>query len=476
VAITRENIHGSPTTLPPWVFFTGADLGGRISCYNDNADLQSMIAGSEHVEAQLGRPVCVVSMRVYSTDMQTSNSFTKQPGLVRRKTSIALRLQIAAGSGRFLVWDYGAIMTHVINLLVLFRLPSAIIRFITLNMLGQLSVIYKKATIHSFDITEQCGAAAVRLTQCVSSFVQLADVQDANAAGKLVISKERLHAQLSQALQCVGDVLDSTELCQLSHYCYEMICGSSSTGLIGMQEYEQACLVNEEIDLKAMSKLFDVNRRHYPGEKLFTPTSLRRSLHIMESVESQSMETATINTKSSDVTLQMLAGELRAVKNELAEMQCKYELLQAQVKKIGTSQSGEQAEAAITTFDIPIQEFTDISQRSTDIASQGLSEQGSSPRPPAAFFRVIKEGIWSWQESLLRMRSSLAELSSKSSNPTQQTFTNATETALKHVYNLCDLQQAVFLELSAAHAKLVHVVALLELPCDNNKTATLWYV
>jgi len=273
---TRKDLLGTPSDLPQWIFFTGADAGAQISCYNTDYDLQAAVAGGHSLGANFNRPVCVLRFRLYRPEFLASVLAEKTHGRFMERKQHAFRLKVSGSSGQFRAWDFSAILTQLVSMLVLLRFPSLVIRFVALYLLGQLSVVYRRAIVHTCDLTEQCGTMAVHLLQSASTFAQLADVHGSDDEDTLAISRQRLHERLSSALCCMT-TLDDNEVARLAAFIFKALNQSSSSiSPIGRNQYQAAYLANEDIDFVSMAKLFDADRRKFPAEVLFTPSSLRQ--------------------------------------------------------------------------------------------------------------------------------------------------------------------------------------------------------
>jgi len=192
---------------------------------------------------------------------------------------------------------------------VLLKLPSQVVGLFAPKCLGYLPKLYRKAaTIHTFKIRDQCGAAALELIRSASSFKSLADVQDVDGEGAQAISRETFRTRLSEALRCMGDILDDHEIHQVAAFCFEIvgapplsrsslssIFSSKSpspalNGSVNRKQFQQTCLLNEDIDLASMAELFDENRSQWPLERFFTESAFSTNRRdMMSPVDSESL-------------------------------------------------------------------------------------------------------------------------------------------------------------------------------------------
>jgi len=371
---TRKDLFGTPSNLPHWTFFTGADVGAQISCYNTDYDLQAVVVSGHSLGARFNKPVCVLRIRLYRPEFLASVRAEKNHGRFMEEKQHALRLKVSGSSGQFRAWDFSAILTQLVSMLVLLRLPSQVIRFIALNLLGQLSVVYRRATVHTCRLTEQCGTMAVHLLQSASTFVQLADVQGSHDEDTLAISKEKLHERLSSAFCCMS-TLDDKEVAHLTAFIFKALTqspsststifnaltqSSSSTSAIGRNQYQAAYLANEDIDFVSMAKLFDADREKSPGEMLFTPSSLRQEQQrgLQDKMPDGDVKTGDNTGNTSEVDsernssckkdcqpwqadcddiVQMLREEMQHVLGEVGKVSSKLELLEAHIERLKPS-------------------------------------------------------------------------------------------------------------------------------------------
>lgn len=362
----KKNCFGTPGMFPLWIFFSGADMGAQISCYNNNYDLPPAVRRYQGVNARFDRPVCVLSFELYQPRLIGSMNSTVRSDFWFLQQQYGVRLKSVGSSGQFRAFHPGSMVMRVVAMLVLLRIPGGVVEFIALYCLGQLSVIYSKATIHNCHIKEQCGAAAVRVLQHASNFLQLADVRVSDEESSLAISSEKLHEHLSMAFRCT-DILDQKEVAGLASFiCKVLTQHTSSTHLIGMESYQKVCLLNQDIDFFDLAMLFDSERRKCPGELFFAPPLLRKEWQlVMESrgadlrlktggdmqnklAEGTHQAQTQLNgqQENSDTMLQMLAEELQFVRSEMGKMMSKVELLENQVKRLNGSRETEMGRAS----------------------------------------------------------------------------------------------------------------------------------
>jgi len=467
--MTRPQILGSPDALPVWSFFRGVDIGGQLSCYNHHNDLRSAMRNSQDVIVTFGRPVCVLNLTLYSPYKEVWTKFDKHDGYHRFERHLGFRLQISGGPGFFRVWDPSAILAYAVSVVVLLRLPSLVVGMFALYCLGRLSDIYRRASIHVFNVADQCGAAALQLVQSASNFRSLADLQDVDGEGTQAISRESLRTRLSESLRCMGDVLDHNEIRQLAAFCFEQICRPPPSmrslrdtlqrknpspgfdGSLHRREFQQACLLNEDIDLIGMASLFDADRRRCPLERFFTPSSFpTRRDYATSSMDAESAKSKGPEPDISVEKVQVLEEELQLVRCELAKISKKYESLATNVNQLAEtlktpsmSRDGVEAEGCQSSFDIVGVQHVQSHQLHADTAKADgpLITEVDNPM--------------SSEVSTLSMQKKLDELKAQQQTMIQEAVAHATAAALKDLETIltaAEAKQHASIQDAVAHA------------------------
>lgn len=377
-ASSTDELFGTPEKFPAWVQDQGADIGGFLQCFNDDYDAHDVQIGDL---VHSGSPVCILQFKLYKPRLRLPLPVKKSKGLHTRSNQITFRVRITGSTGVFRAWDFSAILMQAVSMMVLIKLPAIIMRFITLNLLGHLSVIYKRSAVCTFNVTEQCGAMAAKLLQSVSTFQQLANVQADDRNEKPAISWDTLQKSLSMTLQASNSDLDDAEIAELSNFCFKSICATSQSqanvnDAILRDDYGKACLFNEAIDLAGIIKLFDANRRRSPLESFFTPAVLRRSLRASLQVQSALQDLAEVKSRRGsivchgqahsmgdeceqsdptpsswqdvcDTKLQELTEELLAVRHELHAVSVKISLMENENQQLTSARELAMARASI---------------------------------------------------------------------------------------------------------------------------------
>jgi hypothetical protein len=183
------------------------------------------------------------------------------------------------GTSSFRVYDdLPVLILHLTSVLVLLALPLKIVQFISMNLLGQLSVVYKRISVQPFTVLHQCGFAACKLLSSSASFDALAD--KASADGPQQISRELMTKRLSTAILNISS-LNEHDANRLAHACYSESKGKSKDDDqtdVSQAAFEESISRNDLVDFKQMMPLFDRSRRGSLGEKIFMPSSLKKRL------------------------------------------------------------------------------------------------------------------------------------------------------------------------------------------------------
>jgi len=311
-----------------------------------------------------------------------------------------------------------------------------------------------------FNVKEQCGAAAaVQLMQSASSFKFLADIQDGDGEGTQVISREMFRTCLSEALRCMGDVLDDNEICQLAAFCFEIIGRPpqprrslnsvlssksqpsrrsqppASRGSVCRKEFQQACLLNEDIDLSGMAKLFDADRRQGFLERLFTPRSFPTKRNRMtDPMDAESSRSQGPESETSDVKLQVLTEEMQLVRCELDKLSQSLESLKTQSMKV----------------DNPISWEASLLSKQQKLVELEAQQQTS-----------IQEAVTVATTAALEdMKNMLSAIEKKTTALIQEAVAHATAAAVNHVESMlsaAEAKQQASVQEAVAHATAVAV-------------------
>jgi len=87
------------------------------------------------------------------------------------------------------------------------------------------------------------------------------------------------------------------------------------------KQFQQACLLDEDIDRASMTKLFDSDRRQWFLERCFTPSSFPTERKCMaDPMDAASSRSNGPESENSDVKLRVLTEELQLVRSELEKL------------------------------------------------------------------------------------------------------------------------------------------------------------
>jgi len=172
--------------------------------------------------------------------------------------------------GSFAKFDIQALITLIVNSLVILALPSAIVQFIALNLLGTLSEVYKRAQAQTLSIARQFSGLTARMLAGAAAFQTVSDSKDHL---KYDVIKERLRTAFNKPL--TDGTLDEAEFSDLCDNVLRDL-DSGETNNVTLDEFMQAFASEECVEPKHMVKFFDANRSRGPLEILFNPGGLRR--------------------------------------------------------------------------------------------------------------------------------------------------------------------------------------------------------
>mmetsp|Transcript_98340 Transcript_98340/g.194912 ORF Transcript_98340/g.194912 Transcript_98340/m.194912 type:complete len:915 (-) Transcript_98340:70-2814(-) len=286
------------TELAWEVFRDGLELNVDVLCFNNDRELAAGVGhtdaeGDWNLGASIGAPVCALRVRYMrccasfsAPEMTAAGSVTIKRAVVVRATTTTTRMVYLSAS---------ELMIALSSYLILLLIPGKVIRWFMLTCLGQLSRLYQRVIIQSFDIQREAATMAVMLMANSVSFLELSDCF--TGQNKFPgISRARMKERLRAALQQRPEISDD-ELSAFVATCFENlrwgmgdqldIRKSLRKSLQGDQHEEDQdedaididtfnvhCSMDNAIDLQAAVDLFDQDRRRWPLELLFTPARL----------------------------------------------------------------------------------------------------------------------------------------------------------------------------------------------------------
>jgi len=180
--------------------------------------------------------------------------------------------------GSFAKFDIQALITLIVNSLVIFALPSAIVQFVALNLLGTLSEVYKRAQAQTLSIVKQFSGLTARMLAGVAAFETVSGEKDHVDYSTI---KDRLRAAFNKPL--TDGTLDEAEFKELCDNVLRDL-DSGDTDNVTLDEFMQAYASEECVEPKHMVKFFDANRSRSPLEILFNPGISRRKAADLQKV------------------------------------------------------------------------------------------------------------------------------------------------------------------------------------------------
>jgi len=290
--------------FPRMLYATGGVIKSKVECFNTDKDVADFAEQFEleqtwPVQAEWRDPLCFLRFEVVAKTLMEYN-VEYLPGGRHFALSHQMMILATQGNSFHRAWDLTSILLNLTSAIVMLSLPTVIIRFLALNCLGELSKIYRNVIVQQFDITEQCGAVAVRLMANSVPFVRLADAVVEN--GTSGISLRRLKERMMSALHMDGGMLDELEIDRMACFCFHQAlqlsrqkknpgfgidledcsvkcCRSvdelpDDSEVMDCNSFSTAMTRNETMQLDSIVQLFDANRKVPCVERLFTPGSL----------------------------------------------------------------------------------------------------------------------------------------------------------------------------------------------------------
>lgn len=288
--VTRNKLVGEGTAAHPLTRITGAELVIRLSCYNRFRP-SWMGGGAVAGIPQDSSRICYLSVERDKTEwVSVEQTFVVDAlGNTVHRFCHGIRVRFQPG-GRFFFLDLSALFGALVDAYVLMSIPKSLVLVLMLTSLGHLSRIYRRKLFGRFDVVDQLGGMAARLTAQNAQFAQLGDKDNG-------MSLEHMGEKLRQTLLHRTE-LQEDEFEQLVNVCFQSIvaskCGQEkATGRsfvrsivtkdvkslhlerpIDLELFSVACSRVDPISFDDAVKLFDADRRARWLERLFTPHSI----------------------------------------------------------------------------------------------------------------------------------------------------------------------------------------------------------
>ncbi|CAD7928990.1 unnamed protein product [Amoebophrya sp. A120] len=245
-----------------------------------------------HREKDWEGVVCYIRVRVgpmWNSNQYASHTVvyngvypnTNDPAKADPQSAYRYRYQYGVGleiqaAGAFAFLDYQALITGLVNALVLLALPTLVVKFVALYLVGPSSTVYANVQREPLDFNTAIYGSCARKIIAMQTFKQLLQQHGATEEG---LTKEHLRNMLLKAMhQCVVDgKLDEEAIGLIAE---AMLQGMDQDGdaLIELNEFVETCSVGENVTSTEMGRLFD--RKRQPGylESLLTDSKMKAML------------------------------------------------------------------------------------------------------------------------------------------------------------------------------------------------------
>jgi len=288
-----QDVYGSRTHFPTWVFGSGAEVRAGLECFND--DFDAFAAGFGNIGASLESPACVLKWQLFEL---SANVREAEPlsgtGIGGSKVSSGVRIMTAENNhGTFRAWDGNKILLQFTSLMVLLKIPTSFIAFVVVTLLGHLSGIYRRTTEHRFNIVEQFSTSAFQAIQNSMLFEHFADASDGDSQTPNALSKTKLQSLLLKIARSSNITMTEEDVCFMTEFCVQSIAGPNEDR-INFSQFQEALLRNDAMGLSNAFKMFAQNRKKWPLERAFTPplfSQIRKSASLDVKVKVMEHET-----------------------------------------------------------------------------------------------------------------------------------------------------------------------------------------
>jgi hypothetical protein len=220
------------------------------------------------------------------TDMYRADLSVGKMGEYRYRQSRGVQVHVSSG-GIFEYYDQSALITSIVNSIVILQLPGQIILVVAVFCIGLLSEIYYAAQSQRLNISAQFHGAVARYMNSTAAFRQIT-AQPGKINHGMTFAELRkqmkavFHSDIKSDANPNGD-LDQDEFEQMVRIImFGMDRGHHeqkgddtadlTDGDISCDEYIRACGSNEVVRLRHITKFFDDERKRSFMEKLFDDT------------------------------------------------------------------------------------------------------------------------------------------------------------------------------------------------------------
>lgn len=166
--------------------------------------------------------------------------------------------------GSFSFFDYNALITFIVAQLIILSIPNILIELISLNLVGLMSKVYKRAANQPLQIERQFPGLCARLMSAATSFDQITE----STTGQLSAFdlEQRMRQVFHREMQ--DGTLDENEIKKLTRV---VLAGADAagTGALTLDEFLLSCSSNETVSSKEASMFFDSERKIGLLERVF---------------------------------------------------------------------------------------------------------------------------------------------------------------------------------------------------------------
>ncbi|CAD7936880.1 unnamed protein product [Amoebophrya sp. A120] len=240
------------------------------------------------------------------TAVPSLGSASNADGKYRYRYQYGVSVTLEA-TGRFSFFDLNALITGIVNALVLLAIPTTVIKVIALNCAGPASAVYTRVQAEPLDLTKAIYGTCAR--KIVTAQVYKAMIENRNKKRKssasepgdnvVPFNEEFLEQKLVECLaQCVQDGhLDEKDLLCMTQ---SMMHGLDvdRTGTIQLNEFVESCSIGDQVSSTELGAFFDLERERGFLERLFTDRKMRSMINKAHDHEAEAR--ASIETRKSE--------------------------------------------------------------------------------------------------------------------------------------------------------------------------------
>eukprot|EP00930_Biecheleria_cincta_P097500 TRINITY_DN89203_c0_g1_i1.p1 TRINITY_DN89203_c0_g1~~TRINITY_DN89203_c0_g1_i1.p1 ORF type:complete len:649 (-),score=73.84 TRINITY_DN89203_c0_g1_i1:613-2448(-) len=272
----------------------GGSVDAHIQCFNSDRDVH--LHGSQGVEADwnLGataeRPVCLLRFKFGSVGVQAIKvEKSYSAGSLEKITTRLFRIHVKSSPSHFSIWHYGALQIAITTIIVLLSLPQTLTYLVSIYLCGHLSNIYNDIINQPIDIRFQSGKTISQLLGTSFLFEQLADQPKTEGQLSEGLSRTAMVQRMKKALKHEKGLTNDEIECLVGIGLQHMLKvvrelsneleaeRAANEGIICTEAYCHM-LGNENLGVKNIVKLYDVDRKPHLLEKLFTPSEISDQL------------------------------------------------------------------------------------------------------------------------------------------------------------------------------------------------------